>query len=376
MKKAPNNTLILLSGAIFILFNILAPSATFAQTGPIGGIVPCGDQKDANGIITNPCNLCHLYTGAKNIVDFMLFDLILPLAVVALLIGGIFLLASQGNPQMMETGKKAITNTVIGVIIAFGSWLIIATIVNTLGYKGFTAAWNEPPTCKESIAGTAPPPSTVEKFCVSKSKPCIPYQDKKECVDKCLDGTCQASCPAVKKFCVSPDGVKPPTCFDRGSEERCGETCHVGTCKTSCPDPTPSGKVTEDEARARLAAAGITVNHPPCPPGSDGNGCTTLAGMREATLQEIIDTKRACGCEVVVTGGTEPGHAPGSMSHANGFKVDLRPNSRLDSFITGTYVRDADGSSCGNRTPCYVDPRTNTTYVRESSPIHWDITVP
>src|SRR3989344_179392 len=254
MKKAPNNTLILLSGAIFILFNILAPSATFAQTGPIGGIVPCSDQKDANGIITNPCNLCHLYTGAKNIVDFMLFDLILPLAVVALLIGGIFLLASQGNPQMMETGKKAITNTVIGVIIAFGSWLIIATIVNTLGYKGFTAAWNEPPTCKESIAGTG--------------------------------GLIPPGGAPQKKFCVIPEQAgQPAKCDNLGSEDVCikgsptESACAIrgGTCETLCPVVPPTdGTLTHDEAKGQLDAASISISSSGnCSDRSNPN-CTSL----------------------------------------------------------------------------------------------------
>lgn len=185
---------------IILLLAIFVPSTTFAQTGPTGGIVPCG-----YGTLPS-CNLCHLYTGAKNIIDFMLFDLILPVAIIALLIGGIFMLASMGNPQMLQTGKTAITNTIIGVIIAFGSWLIIATIVNTLGYKGFTAAWNEPPTCKASLAGTKPPPGGAPS----------------------------------KKFCVKPSpspGV-PATCEDKGNEETCLSGCPGGTCKTSCP---PSG---------------------------------------------------------------------------------------------------------------------------------------
>src|SRR3989344_3005998 len=236
-----------------------------------GGIVPCGTQKDANGIITNPCNLCHLYTGAKNIIDFMLLDLILPLAVIAFLIGGIFMLASAGNPQMLQTGKTAITNTIIGVIIAFASWLIIATIVNTLGYKGFTAAWNEPPTCKESIAGTAPPPPppyTVKKFCVRSSPPpgvpaCQDKGSEEACTNKgCTDGTCQTSCTAVKKFCVSLPKEPKKTCFDRGSEERCKDTCKVGTCEASCPAPggfTPTCSANSDSVEVATIRTCVTL---------------------------------------------------------------------------------------------------------------------
>lgn len=136
--------------AVIVALIAFAPAIAFAQTGPTNGIVPCG----YGGLPS--CDLCQLYVLAKNGVDFMLFDLILPVAIIALLIGGIFLLASRGNPQMMETGKKAITNTVMGVIIAFAAWLIIATIANTLGYTGFTGAWNKAPTCQQSLVGQTP----------------------------------------------------------------------------------------------------------------------------------------------------------------------------------------------------------------------------
>lgn len=109
------------------------------------GIVPCG-----YGNLPS-CNLCHFYNLAKNGIDFMLFRFLVPLAVIALLIGGIYLLASRGNPQMLETGKNAITNTVLGIIIAFAAWLVIATILNTLGYQGFTLGWSDPPVCVNPI---------------------------------------------------------------------------------------------------------------------------------------------------------------------------------------------------------------------------------
>ena len=173
-------------------------------------IVPCGTKKNPDGTIANPCNLCYLYNLTSNVVNFCLFCLILPISILALLIGGIFMLASMGNPQMLQTGKTAITNTIVGVIIAFASWLIIATIVNTLGYKGFTAAWNVAPTCKQSLAGTAPP----------------------------LGGTLS------NKFCVKPpvNAGDPASCQDLGSAEECTARCEAGgTCQNSCPGGPPGG---------------------------------------------------------------------------------------------------------------------------------------
>ncbi|GEM_PF-2202360 len=165
-------------------------------------LVPCG----YGGLPR--CTLCHLYNLADNLIDFMLFGFALPVAVIALLIGGIFLLASRGNPQMMETGKRAIANTVIGVVIAFAAWLIIATVVNTLGYDGkITPAWYEFPECKPSQAGTPSTPSGPEctpgdiEGCVTKSGTagqalCGADEKIKECRE-----TCDSAQAGTKKDC-------------------------------------------------------------------------------------------------------------------------------------------------------------------------------
>ena len=162
---------------------LCAPYAAFAQ----GGIVPCGNPPGA------PCNLCHLYALAKNVIDFLLFDFILPVAVIALLIGGIFMLASRGNPQMLERGKSAIANTVIGVVIAFASWLIIATVVNTLGYNSqFTPAWNDAPICQASIAAQSSSPNTGQPPPPNTSGSCSPVPNG-PCAVSNLSSTCWGS---------------------------------------------------------------------------------------------------------------------------------------------------------------------------------------
>ncbi|HET9641672.1 MAG TPA: hypothetical protein VFP46_02390, partial [Candidatus Paceibacterota bacterium] len=112
---------------------------------------------------------------------------------------------------------------------------------------------------------------------------------------------------------------------------------------------------------------------------SPGPSCTNVAGMQPATVQQVINVANACGgrpgfnvCGLVVTGGTEPGHACGPTSHSAGYKVDLGINSALDTYLKGwlgqpTSVRGGDSGgpvrndSCGNE------------YVQESN--HWDIKV-
>lgn len=274
MKNISKNlvpSLIILFFVTLGLFGFLFQTAS-AQGGPSGGIVPCGSPGKP------PCDLCQLYVLAKNSIDFMLFDLILPIAIIALLIGGIFLLASSGNPQMMETGKKAIANTVIGVVIAFAAWLIIATIVNTLGYEGFTAAWNVAPTCRPSLIGPGGPTP-----------------------------------PADKKFCVrpSPSPGVPATCEDKGTEESCTNGCAHGTCQTSCPGTGFTPQCSADSDSVEVAAIRTCVTTKAASVGLSIDNITSFQGNHSCNPPSSVS------CHY---GGTQPPPCNGT-AHAIDFSL-------------------------------------------------------
>jgi len=69
-----------------------------------------------------------------NIYVFIVWDIATPLATIALIVGGIFMMMSAGNPNIMGTGKKIVWAAVIGLVLVFCSFLIIDTILNLLGY--------------------------------------------------------------------------------------------------------------------------------------------------------------------------------------------------------------------------------------------------
>ncbi len=101
-----------------------------------GPIVPCGRAGQ------DPCELCHLFELASNVVQFLL-QFALVIAPVFILIGGIMILASAGVPDRVALGKRIITSAVIGVIIALGAWAILGTLFNALiGGPGFPWPWN------------------------------------------------------------------------------------------------------------------------------------------------------------------------------------------------------------------------------------------
>lgn len=57
--------------------------------------------------------------------------------------------------------------------------------------------------------------------------------------------------------------------------------------------------------------------------------------MRQTTIDGIRTLRSASGCALTITGGTETGHSSGTYSHWNGYKLDIRPATCIDSYIAG-----------------------------------------
>jgi len=73
------------------------------------------------------------------IYNFIVWNIATPLAVLALVIGGVLIIISAGNPGLAGLGKKMALTAVIGLVLVFCSWLIINFIMTALGYQ---EAWN------------------------------------------------------------------------------------------------------------------------------------------------------------------------------------------------------------------------------------------
>ncbi|MEU5880863.1 hypothetical protein [Spirillospora sp. NPDC047279] len=96
--------------------------------------------------------------------------------------------------------------------------------------------------------------------------------------------------------------------------------------------------------------------------------CTSFDGMRWGSIDGLIDFKEDSGCRLVVSGGTERGHAPGRYSHGKGYKIDVMPSRCTDRHITRTYRHVGQR---GDGAELYRSPAADV-YAREDS--HWDIT--
>jgi hypothetical protein len=65
----------------------------------------------------------------KRIVDFLAKDVLFPLAVLMIVIGGVMFLTAAGDPGRIGTAKRILTSVVIGLLIIFLAWLIVDTII-------------------------------------------------------------------------------------------------------------------------------------------------------------------------------------------------------------------------------------------------------
>ncbi len=105
---------------VFLAIPILANAAD------TGGIVPC-DGPD--------CTIASFFVMLARIYDFIVLWIATPLAVLMLIIGGVIIIISAGNPNLAGLGKKMVTAAIIGLALVFCSWLIIDVILGALGYN-------------------------------------------------------------------------------------------------------------------------------------------------------------------------------------------------------------------------------------------------
>lgn len=91
-------------------------------------LVKCGNPGQ------EPCGICHLFQLFVDIVGFIMINLVPAVAVLMLVFAGFKLFSSaSGNPEEMEKAKKTMMTIVIGLILIYGAWIIINTIMSGSG---------------------------------------------------------------------------------------------------------------------------------------------------------------------------------------------------------------------------------------------------
>ena len=93
------------------------------------GLVPdCG--------ATGSCNFNDLMTLINTVIHFVLVDLATPLFALIIIYTAWLYLSSGGSSENVTKAKKIFKNALIGYVIALAAWLIVTTILKTLGFVG------------------------------------------------------------------------------------------------------------------------------------------------------------------------------------------------------------------------------------------------
>jgi hypothetical protein len=122
-------------------------------------------------------------------------------------------------------------------------------------------------------------------------------------------------------------------------------------------------KLTHSQATSMLRSSGITWSSSGGCSDRYNSTCTSFEQVNLATIQGAQTLKSASGCALNITGGTETGHASGTYSHWNGYKLDYSMYTCVGNYIRNNFTYIGSNkwqSGSGN------------IYYLESN--HWDVT--
>ncbi|CAF4204769.1 unnamed protein product [Rotaria magnacalcarata] len=126
-------------------------------------------------------------------------------------------------------------------------------------------------------------------------------------------------------------------------------------------------KHTHSAALSEIESVGIQI--------SSSGGCSNRTMPKCTSLEQINCNAIRClkvlkdssRCRITVTGGTEVGHAAGTLSHYNGYKIDISLNKCINSYITSkfrSFGKRGDGAAL-------YKASNGNIYAEERN--HWDI---
>ena len=210
------------------------------------------------------------------------------LAVVMIVVCGLKLMGSPSASGRSEA-KECIWNAVFGVLLAIGAWILLNTInplllTNELNLTNVAVA---PGATAPSGPATDPYPTKPGWYFKYSDATGIHYNPAGNSSETCL----ALLAPAEKagKTILLENGQK---CFEvrPASSPTSGSELAVRNAlcgNNSCVGSTPLG-----------------INVGPCP-NVGAKGCTNVGGLGSAAVSAIQALPGACGCNIVVSGGTE-----------------------------------------------------------------------
>jgi hypothetical protein len=122
---------------LLVSLSLLFPVASFAQPIAPCPASPCYGGSFTDGIDAAGSNLplegnLDINEVVLRIINFIL-DVILIIAVLAIIVAGVYLIVSNGDDAQKEKAKKIVMYVVIGIILILFSRAIVILVNNTFG---------------------------------------------------------------------------------------------------------------------------------------------------------------------------------------------------------------------------------------------------
>ncbi|MEU8773847.1 hypothetical protein [Streptomyces sp. NPDC048606] len=137
---------------------------------------------------------------------------------------------------------------------------------------------------------------------------------------------------------------------------------------TAAGEAHAAGKISHATATSMFRQSGITWSSSGNCSDRNNPNCTSFEQLNLDTAKAAQTLKSASGCALNITGGTETGHAGGTYSHWNGYKLDFGKASCLNSYIKNTFT--PIGARPGDGAPQWKSGSGNV-YADEGN--HWDV---
>ncbi|RDG36932.1 hypothetical protein [Streptomyces corynorhini] len=133
-------------------------------------------------------------------------------------------------------------------------------------------------------------------------------------------------------------------------------------------DAQAATKITHATAASMFGSSGITWSSSGGCSHRNVATCTSFDQLNLDTAKGAQTLRSATGCALNITGGTETGHASGTYSHWNGYKLDFGKSTCVTNYIKNTFayigVR-GDGAQ-------QWQSGSGNVYADEGN--HWDVT--
>ena len=115
-----------------IIFSVPAFALGASTLVPVCNTIP----DNVAGTFKDPCDFNMVMHIVNNLITYLLVILATPLFALIIIYTGWLYLSSGGSSENITKAKHIFKNALIGYVIALAAWLIVKTILNTLGYNG------------------------------------------------------------------------------------------------------------------------------------------------------------------------------------------------------------------------------------------------